>query len=185
MLIYWLIYIATLIVSCCFFVLYKDILALMLLLVIAALPFLLLLLHLLSSLLTRVRIEMHNSVVSKAQQSQIVVQIQNRSPVPVINIDIHLTLENQFLQTRQTCRFTVSAPPFSNKKTVFALSSDHVGRVEVKLQKIVFYDFCNLYTSKLAKLLKGFFSYTHLCIHSQTFGILEDCIDLSYPYVLL
>ncbi len=141
----WLIYIAVLIVSAVFLVLYKDMLALILFIVIAVLPIVLLAVAVVTRIFTRVTAQIKDGVVNNGETAVLKITVKNRSPFPPGHIGVTIRCENSFMNSSSVCKAVVYAKSFSTEEFEFAISSEHIGMMEISVKRAVIRDFFNLF----------------------------------------
>ena len=110
---YWLIYIAVVAATAAFAVLYKDIIAVLLFAVIIMLPLLLLIAAVISRALTKVQVEIKDSVVKNGETAVLKITVNNRSPFSSGAIVVAIKCKNAFFQLESTCKAVVNSRAFA------------------------------------------------------------------------
>ncbi|MGN0173767.1 MAG: DUF58 domain-containing protein [Acutalibacteraceae bacterium] len=145
MIISWIIYLAVVIATGAFFILYKDLLALILFLSVLCVPIILLVIHLISFLLTKIEVGFDKNSSGMDKPIKIFIKVKNRSPFAITHIKLTSKCKNLFLNTEHDCKFVISASPFSEKTFCYELNSKHIGNIDFSLKKAVFYDFFSMF----------------------------------------
>ncbi len=148
-------YAAVLILAGFFFILYVDPLSLILFLVIAVIPVILFVLLLFARTLIKAEIDLPKPVADKGGSTKLTVTIKNRSFVSLSGIKISMGIINRFLGEEETDEIILSAPGFSTAKAEFTVSSEHIGSVEIRFNKMYLYDYFKLFSIPV-KLNKTF-----------------------------
>lgn len=148
---YWLIYIAVVISSAAFAVLYKDVIALLLFAVIILLPLLLLIAAIITRALTKVQVEIKDSVIKNGEKAVLKITVNNRSPFSSGAIIVAINCKNSFLQLESTCKAAVNARAFATGTYDFEISCEHIGRLEITAPRAQIFDKLRLFrfTQKL------------------------------------
>ncbi len=145
MIISWIIYLAVVVASGTFFILYKDLLALILFLSILVIPIILFVMHLISFLFTKIEVSVDDKDASLDKSIKILIKIKNSSPFSTTHIKATALCKNLFLSTEHECKFVVSSSAFSQKQFSYEIKTEHVGKIEFAMKKAVFYDFLSLF----------------------------------------
>lgn len=148
---YWLIYIAVVIASAAFAVLYKDVIAVLLFAVIVLLPVLLLIAAIITRALTKVQVEIKDSVVKNGETAVLKITVNNRSPFSSGAVIVAIKCKNKFLQLESTCKAVVNARALAIGTYDFEISCEHIGILEISVERAQIYDKLRLFrfTQKL------------------------------------
>ncbi len=141
-------YLALLVATAVFFILYLDTLSLILFLVVAVLPVFLFIITLIARLLSKVEVEISNSAAEKGEEALIYFVVHNRSIISLKNLKVNLFIENKFLGENEECELYVSAPALTKQTVKYAVTSEHIGSIAVKIKDVVFYDYFKLFSFK-------------------------------------
>lgn len=145
MIISWIIYLAVVIATGAFFVLYKDLLALILFICVIFVPIILLIIHSVSFFLTKITVDVDKTTSDISKPIKIRIKVSNRSPFAVTHIKLYSKCKNLFLNTEHDCKFTISSSPFSTKEFCYELNSSHIGNIDFSLKNALFYDFFSMF----------------------------------------
>lgn len=141
-----LIYLAIVIISGVFFILYRDLLSFILLLVILAIPLLLLIIAILMRLGVRINIETGHSVYSCGDKAKISIVIANYSILPISQIKVFANYKNSFFKHYDVGEFNFFAPPLSKNRYEIELDSRHTGKVDVIFKKARVMDYFGVFS---------------------------------------
>lgn len=141
-----LIYLAVVIISGAFFILYRDALAFILFLVILSVPLLLFMLLIVMRLGIRVTIESGHSVYSSGDKAKISIVIANYSILPVSQIKVFANYKNFFFKEYDVGEFNFFAPPLSKNRYEIEVDSRHTGRVDVFFKRAKVLDYFGVFS---------------------------------------
>ncbi len=144
-----LIYLALLITSGIFVILYVDSLALLLFMVVLMLPILLFLMLLLARILTRISIEPIDSVVTAGSPVDVKIRIKNRSFITLTGARARITFENLYAGGETKTELMLPIRAFSNQAAVCEVNSPHAGIVKINIRDVVLQDYFRLFTLKI------------------------------------
>ena len=141
-----LIYLAIVIISGAFFILYRDVLSLIIFLVILAIPPLLFIIVILMRLGIRIKVETGHSVYSHDEKAKISVVIANYSILPVSQIKVFAHYKNSFFKHYDIGEFNFFAPPLSKNRYEIEIESRHTGKVDVFFKKARVLDYFGVFS---------------------------------------
>ncbi len=130
-----LIYLAVVVVSGAFFILYRDMLSLVLFLVILAILPLLFIITVLMRLGIRIRVEDNQLVCSGDDTAKISLVITNYFVLPVSRITVVANYKNSFFKHSDVGELAFFAPPLSKNRYEIEVQSRHAGEVEIFFKK--------------------------------------------------
>ena len=146
MFIFKLIYLALIIASSFFFVLYRDVLALILLMVVLLIPVLLFISLLIMSFSVRIKSECSNTVITMGEKAVIRLKISNYSILPANQIKLYVRYKNSFFSSSDKSELAFSAKPFSKSFYDLEFDSKHAGNVQITLKKARVIDYFGLFS---------------------------------------
>lgn len=148
-----LVYLAVLIATGMFFIMYIDVLSLLMFLLVALIPFFLFIFLLIAKICTDITVDVEPSIVTRGMPTHIIINARNRSFVSASRVQMKVTYKNNFEQKEysETICFPVSAG--THHKIKMDLLVSHCGVISVDVSKAVFYDFFRI--TKLNKKLDG------------------------------
>lgn len=141
-----LIYLAVVVISGVFFILYRDSLSLILFLVVLAIAPLLLVSVILMRIGVSIKITSGQSVYSYGEKAKFTLYIANYSPFPVSQIKVFANYKNAFFQHYDTGEFHFFAPPFSENHYEIEIDSRHSGKIDVLFKKARVMDYFGLFS---------------------------------------
>lgn len=150
-----IIYLALIVAAGLFFILYLDPLSLILFLVVAALPIFLFIITLIARLSITVTVQASNTAATKGEQALLYFTVNNRSFISLKNLKTLVTVENGFLGEVQERELFMSAPALTKQTIIYAVQSEHIGKIKVSVKNIVLYDYFKLFSFKI-KLNKNY-----------------------------
>lgn len=142
-------YLALLIGTGLFAILYTDTLSILLLLVVIILPIILFLLLLATRLLVKIQIELDDTITTIGTPVPIKLKIRNFSIFPLPNATARVSYVNEFtgLKEKNEISFPINA---ASIQTAFLdISSKYSGIINLKIHSIVIFDYFRLFSLKL------------------------------------
>lgn len=150
-----LIYLALIVASCVFFILYRDRLALILFLSVLVITFFLFLSALIMRICVRISVECKQKVVFSENKVVVNVGINNYSFLPITQVLINAQYKNNLLSNSDKGKISFFANPFSKNKYEVELTSKHYGNVEVYFKDAKITDYFGVFSFKV-KINKSF-----------------------------
>lgn len=141
-----LIYLAIVIISGAFFILYRDPLSLILFLVILAIPPLLFIIVVLMRLGIRIKVESEHSVYSSDEKAKVSLVIANYSILPVSQIKVFANYKNSFFKHYDVGEFNFFAPPLSKNRYELEIESRHAGKIDIFFKKARVLDYFGVFS---------------------------------------
>lgn len=141
-----LIYLAVIVISGVFFILYRDPLSFILFLLILALPIMLLILAIAMRLGIRINVETGSGVCTCDQKAKIGVVISNYSILPVSQIKVFARYKNRFFKQYDNSEFNFFAPPLSKNRYEIEIESRHAGKIDVLFKKARVMDYFGVFS---------------------------------------
>lgn len=148
-------YIALLVATGMFFILYLDPLSLILFLVVAVLPVFLFIITLIARLSITISVEANNTAATKGEEALLYFTVNNRSFISLKNLKASITVKNGFLGETQERELFMPAPALTKQTIKYAVKSEHIGKVKIGVKDIILYDYFKLFSFKI-KLNKNF-----------------------------
>lgn len=144
-----LIYLALIIGSGLFVILYVDSLSLLLFLVVLALPVLMFLLLLLARVLTRITVELDRQVATVGEAVPLRFHIRNLSFVALPGIRAKVLYSGGFLGGASKNEITFPLNAMTKQTVTCDLESDHIGVVKLSIGDIILQDYLRLFSLKI------------------------------------
>lgn len=141
-----LIYLAVVLISGSFFILYRDALAFILFLVVLAVPLILFIILVIMSLSIKITIETGHSVYSSGDKAKISIVITNYSILPISQIKVFAYYKNFFFKEYDVGEFNFFAPPLSKNRYEIDIDSRHTGRVDVFFKRAKVLDYFGVFS---------------------------------------
>ena len=144
-----IIYLAIVLGTGLFVILYVDSLALLWFWVMCLLPLLLLLMLLLARILTKITVEIPTTEATVNQTVPLRFCVKNMSLITLAGARARIFYKNLYTDTTEKTEFIFPINAVSKQVYDYEISSNHIGVVKIKIKDIVLYDFFRLFSIKV------------------------------------
>ena len=144
-----IIYLALLIGSGLFVILYIDSLSMLLFLVVLALPIILFLLLLLARLLTKVTVELDRTIATAGEAVSVRLRLHNRSFVALPGIRVQIAYCNAFVGEEEKTELNFPLHALTKQTAYCDIRSDHIGLVRLQVSDMILHDYFHLFSMKI------------------------------------
>lgn len=144
-----ILYLAILIASIVFFILYTEPLSLYLMIMILSLPIIMGVCIILAKKLIKVSIKTDSDTITKNEKINVSVNIKNKAPIPFTNCTAIIKYHNNLIDIADYISVSIPIHALSSEKISFSIVSDHCGIVNLKVVSVHVYDFLKLFSCRV------------------------------------
>lgn len=155
-----LIYLAVIIITGAFVILYIDSLSLLLFIVTLALPIIMFLLLLIARLCTRITVAPPEALATRGQPISLKIHIKNSSFIALPYLRTTVTYKGAFSNEVEKTEISFPLHAFANQTSFFDVTSEHIGVTKIHIDNIYMYDYFRLFRFKFK--IKGDYEVTFL-----------------------
>ena len=144
-----IIYLAILLATGLFVILYVDSLALLWFLVMCFIPVVLFLTLLLARIFTKITVEVPTTQATVNEKINIRFCVKNMSLITLAGAKVRISYRNLYTDFTEKSEFIFPINAMSKKHFNYELCSSHVGVIKLKIKDIILYDFFKLFSIKI------------------------------------
>lgn len=142
-------YLAVLIASIVFFILYTEPLSLYLMIIILSLPIIMGVCIILAKNSIKVSIKTDSDTATKNEKINVSVNIKNKALIPFTNCTVTIKYNNNLIDIADYISVSIPIHALSDEKISFSIVSNHCGIVSLKAVSVHVYDFLKMFSCRV------------------------------------